>query len=123
VALTQHTGRINEDLITSVFEQLPAVTPESLLGEWRGNDFDTGHPGVQKNKELRWAGKSFVSVDDVKPMMVYDDAGRRVWNEQIGGARVSLILRCWLACSNKKIWHLAPRGEIQRGCFGGYDLQ
>jgi hypothetical protein len=60
-----------------------------LLGEWHGRDFNTGHPGVQKNKELRWAGKSFVSLDDVRPMMVFDASGNRVWKEEIGAARVS----------------------------------
>ncbi|KAL4937793.1 hypothetical protein BDV06DRAFT_202215 [Aspergillus oleicola] len=88
LALTRREGNVDESEVETVFQQLPAVSPELLLGEWHGRDLNTGHPGVQKNKELRWAGKSFVSLDDVKPMMVLDDSGNRVWKEEIGGARV-----------------------------------
>jgi hypothetical protein len=87
--LTRKSGRISEEEAFSAFDQLPSVCPESVIGEWRGYDLDTGHPGIQKNKDLKWAGKSFVTVDDVKPMMVFNDAGERVWKEDIGGARVS----------------------------------
>ncbi|KAJ0416449.1 hypothetical protein BJY00DRAFT_291575 [Aspergillus carlsbadensis] len=88
LALARREGNIKESEVGAVFEKLPPVSPESLLGEWHGRDLNTGHPGVQKNKELRWAGKSFVSLDDVKPMMVFDASGNRVWKEEIGAARL-----------------------------------
>ncbi|OGE55094.1 hypothetical protein PENARI_c005G02627 [Penicillium arizonense] len=88
IALTQATSIVSECDVEAVFHQLSPVSPESLLGEWRGADLNTGHPGVEKNKELKWAGKSFVSIDDVKPMMVYGDDGMRVWLEAIGSARL-----------------------------------
>ena len=66
------------------------VPLEVFQGEWKGAGVDTGHPGIQKNKELRWAGKTFRSPDDVDPMVLYDDEGKRVWKEDTGRARVSL---------------------------------
>jgi hypothetical protein len=73
-----------------------------LLGEWLGRNFDTGHPGVQKSDEIKWAGKSFVSYDDVKPMMVFDASGNRIWKEEIGAARVSFwSLMMWNMYWNK----------------------
>lgn len=61
-----------------------------MLGEWTGGHVETGHPGVAQLKEKRWAGKNFYSVDDVEPVMVYDDNNNRVWLEEFGKARVSL---------------------------------
>ncbi|KAJ5638204.1 hypothetical protein N7490_008083 [Penicillium lividum] len=81
IAFTQKKGKITEDEAATIFNDLPPVHPDS----------DTGHPGVEAKKETRWAGKSFVSVDDVKPMMVFDESGNRVWREDIGGARVREI--------------------------------
>jgi hypothetical protein len=98
LALIGREGNIKESEVDVVFNRLPPVSPESLFGEWLGRDFDTGHPGVRKNQELEWAGKSFVSLEDVKPMMVFDASGNRVWKEEIGGARVSFcrfVVRNW----------------------------
>ncbi|KAJ5772510.1 hypothetical protein N7520_003039, partial [Penicillium odoratum] len=78
--------------VAAIVNDLPPVHPDSLLGEWRGADLDTGHPGVEANKETRWAGKTFVSVDDIKPMMDFDERGNRVWREDIGGARYNGIV-------------------------------
>jgi hypothetical protein len=84
---------------------------KSLFGEWLGADLNSGHPGIKKNRDHKWAGKSFVSVDDVKPMMVYDDNGNRVWDGAVSGACVSLD-----DCPNGT-WHLLnlsldPRDQI-----------
>ena len=50
---------------------------------------DTGHPAHQRLTEVSWAGKDFHSVDDVDPVIVFDDNGKRVVSEAFGKARVS----------------------------------
>jgi len=88
ISLTKRDGKIGESEVEKVFGDLEPVPPEAMLGEWLGGSLDTGHPGNEKNKELRWAGKAFRSVDDVDPMVVYNDEGKRVWMESIGSARL-----------------------------------
>lgn len=67
----------------------PLPSREFLLGSWNGGGFDTGHPGYAGLAEARWAGKDFRGVDDVDPIMVYDDKKNRVYNEEWGHASVS----------------------------------
>jgi hypothetical protein len=40
------------------------------------------------NAKLGWAGKTFRSVDDVDPMVLHGEDGKRVWMESAGRARV-----------------------------------
>ncbi|KAI9739984.1 MAG: hypothetical protein M1818_005040 [Claussenomyces sp. TS43310] len=88
IALTKQSGHIDEQELEKVFEKLAPVSPDVFVGEWQGHSVDTGHPGVAKNKELRWAGKTFRGVDDVDPMVALDANGKRVWMEEIGHARL-----------------------------------
>jgi hypothetical protein len=69
---------------------LKPIKAEFLIGEWQGFDLDTGHPTAQKMVELHWAGKTFRDVDDVDPIVVYDQTtNERKWNPDWGHARVS----------------------------------
>jgi len=61
-----------------------------MVGEWKGGDFE-GHPGHEMLKQMKWAGKNFRSVDDVDPIIVYGDDGKRVWKEEWGHARVRQV--------------------------------
>lgn len=72
-----------------IFNGLKPVPPTFLLGEWDAGELETGHAGSKALRELRWAGKNFRSVDDGDPVMVVDEAGRRVKGEEWGGASVS----------------------------------
>jgi hypothetical protein len=61
-----------------------------MTGEWQGFDLPTGHPTAEKMVELHWAGKTFRGVDDVDPIVVYDQTtGERKWNADWGHAQVS----------------------------------
>jgi len=64
------------------------VTREFLLGEWKGGSFDTGHSTHKLLETNNWAGKNFRSVDDVDPIVLYEEEGKRVWCEQYGHAQV-----------------------------------
>ncbi|KAJ7643874.1 GXWXG protein-domain-containing protein [Roridomyces roridus] len=81
-------GKTTEEAATAIFDQLKPVPPSFLIGEWVGADFDTGHPATQALVALKWAGKLFRSEEDVDPIIVYDEEGKRVWLESYGHARI-----------------------------------
>lgn len=81
---------LSEAEVEKIFNALKPIKPSFLIGEWDGGGLDTGHPAYGKLKESRWAGKNFVSEDDGDPVMVLDDAGKRVFNEDWGHSSVSL---------------------------------
>lgn len=68
---------------------LQPIKPSFLIGDWDCGCLDTGHPGYKTLTEMRWAGKSFRAVDDADPIVVLDEADRRVVNEDWGHASVS----------------------------------
>jgi hypothetical protein len=91
INLTQITGHVDETAIADVFDHLKPVSPDFILGEWSGGSFDTGHPIHRTLRAKKWAGKSFRSTEDVDPMVLYDDAGKRYRSEDYGRARVSRV--------------------------------
>ncbi|KAJ7486175.1 GXWXG protein-domain-containing protein [Mycena galericulata] len=84
-------GITTEENATKIFDQLKAIEPSFLMGEWEGGDFDTGHPGTQALKAIKWAGKNFRSTEDVDPIIVYGEDGKRTFLESYGRARVREI--------------------------------
>jgi hypothetical protein len=90
--LAKAEGPVDEAAVANVFDQLKPITPDFLFGDWKGQSVNTGHP-LQKQLETgKWAGKHFKSVDDVDPVMIYQDDGSRVWNQEYGNARVRAFL-------------------------------
>jgi hypothetical protein len=81
-------GKTSESAVTNIFDQLKPIEPSFLMSEWEGGDFDTGHPASQALKAINWAGKTFRTEEDVDPMVVYGDGGKRVVLEAYGRARV-----------------------------------
>ncbi|KAI8215229.1 hypothetical protein K4K52_009655 [Colletotrichum sp. SAR 10_76] len=79
---------VKEADVAAVFDQLKPVSPNQLIGQWEGGSFDTGHPTHQQLRTFKWAGKDFRSVDDVDPIMVYGDEGKRTWLSDYGHARI-----------------------------------
>ncbi|WYZ41152.1 hypothetical protein EsH8_V_000047 [Colletotrichum jinshuiense] len=81
-------GHVDETQVAEVYDQLKPVAPGLLIGQWEGGSFDTGHPVHQQLRDFRWAGKDFRSIDDVDPIMRYEDDGKRTWLSDYGHARV-----------------------------------
>ncbi|KAF7348298.1 FAD binding domain-containing protein [Mycena sanguinolenta] len=81
-------GKTSEDVATKIFDQLKPIEPSFLMGEWEGGDFDTGHPVTQALKKINWAGKTFRTEEDVDPIVVHGEGGKRTCLEVYGGARV-----------------------------------
>jgi Domain of unknown function (DUF4334)/GXWXG protein len=72
--------------LDTLFDSLPAVSDEFMLGEWQGGVFNTGHPGEQQLQGLAWAGKSFRGRNDVDPIVSLAPDGTRQCNPVLGAA-------------------------------------
>lgn len=80
---------LKEPEVAEVFNALPPVSLDTLIGKWKGGGFDTGHSAHKRLSDYKWAGKDFHSVNEVDPIMVLDDQGNRNWLPDFGHARVS----------------------------------
>ena len=59
------------------FDSLPAVTVEEVLGRWRGEGVETGHPLDGVLERFGWYGKRFDGPDDVHPLVFRTSRGLR----------------------------------------------
>ncbi|WP_396595474.1 DUF4334 domain-containing protein [Brevundimonas sp. R86498] len=51
------------------FDTLAAVTPEVLIGTWRGTELPSGHPLDGLLAFYGWHGKAFMDADRVHPLL------------------------------------------------------
>jgi hypothetical protein len=77
--------------VLELFDDLPAVDPEEMRGDWDGNVVSTGHPGERQLDGLRWAGKTFRGPDDVDAIVVFDDSGARRPSDVMGAATLRRV--------------------------------
>ncbi|VUC32744.1 unnamed protein product [Clonostachys rosea] len=84
--LTKTTGVLKESEVQEVYDQLPPVSPDAMIGKWKGGSFNTGHPTHEQLTTFKWAGKDFRSVNDVDPIMGWDEKGGRNWFSDYGHA-------------------------------------
>ena len=70
-----------------------------MLGSWKGDEFHTGHKMNGQLAAARWYGKIFRSINDVEPIVCYDDEGKLFSNNDLslGGAT---------------LWDIEFRGEV-----------
>jgi hypothetical protein len=76
---------INTEELDEVFNALEPVACESILGKWKGGDFNTGHKGSTQLREMKWYGKTFNSFKDAKPLICYNERGELYSNQELGG--------------------------------------
>jgi hypothetical protein len=58
------------------FDRLPPVSPDGMLGRWRGSGLPTGSPLDGLLEAYGWYGKEFVDAETVHPLLFRDRAGR-----------------------------------------------
>ncbi|MFT5562799.1 MAG: hypothetical protein ACI9Z9_002684 [Litorivivens sp.] len=75
----------------AVYDALPVVDCEFMLGDWRGGCFSTGHKGEKMLAKLGWAGKRFAALNDVNPIMSLDDDGCLQVNPIMGTASLRRV--------------------------------
>lgn len=59
-----------------------------MIGDWEGGIINTDFPLPPLYGEGKWAGKNFKSLDEVHPMVLYDEHRKRYRAEEYGLARV-----------------------------------
>jgi hypothetical protein len=91
LARCQGGTRIPLPELADWFASLPPVDAGFMLGSWSGGVFNTGHPGEAMLDQIRWCGKEFNSTEDVAPIVVRDEQGRRVVSDVMGAARLRMI--------------------------------
>ncbi|GJP88382.1 hypothetical protein CBS63078_6696 [Aspergillus niger] len=79
--LVQTKGKVAPATLSNLFDQLPPLKPEQLLGSWNGGFFDTGHSVGPTLQRIGWIGKDFNTLDDVDPVIVLREGRRASWGQ------------------------------------------
>ncbi|RWA23289.1 hypothetical protein MBRU_00285 [Mycolicibacterium brumae DSM 44177] len=91
--------RVTEEQLDALWEILEAVRAEDILGDWKGSGFNTGHRMNDALTESRWYGKHLKTVNDVDPIVCYDDDGNLFSNTELSKGAATL-------------WDIEFRGEV-----------
>lgn len=67
--IAQLQAGVDLDRAVALFESLPPVSVEAILGRWRGSEVPTGHPMDGLLAVSGWYGKEFASADRVHPLL------------------------------------------------------
>jgi hypothetical protein len=75
----------------ALYDELPAVDLDEMVGDWEGRCIRTGHPDEAHLAQLAWAGKRVHGRDDVEPLICHDDGGGRVASAFVGSAALRRV--------------------------------
>ncbi|MCB4802196.1 hypothetical protein QO001_001457 [Methylobacterium brachiatum] len=62
-------GKATPEEAGAIFDALDPITTDFMLGTWKGEGFNTGHPSDGMLESSGWYGKSFESVDAANPLL------------------------------------------------------
>jgi hypothetical protein len=62
--------RTTTDDALALFDGLPSVRAEDILGTWKGRELATGHPMDGVLEHSGWYGKRFETLEKVHPLLV-----------------------------------------------------
>ena len=100
----EHGATVGEAL--GLFDALPAVTVEGMLGRWAGGEIPTGNPMDGLLGRFGWHGKRFDSPDDVHPL-VMDRAGGGTFSLDPALVPLPALLRYPAALRNASLARIA----------------
>jgi len=63
----------------ALFDSLPAVDPEFMIGTWHGAELPTGHPLDGMLAASGWWGKAFLDGETVHPLLFRTSDGAALW--------------------------------------------
>ncbi|KAB8236837.1 hypothetical protein ETB97_000596 [Aspergillus alliaceus] len=75
ITLVRQKQKTNVQDVAMVFDALPPIEPECLLGVWSGDLVETGHKDIKVIRDLNWAGKTVHTIDDVDLVIFSDENG------------------------------------------------
>lgn len=90
-ALAAAEGAVPVPAALALFDELPAVELDEMLGDWDGRCVPTGHPAEEHLAQLAWAGKRVHGRDEVHPLVCYDAFGGRVVSAFVGSATLRRV--------------------------------
>ena len=88
--LREQENDVSPTELDEVWAALETVDAADILGEWKGDDFATGHRLHDKLVASRWFGKTFNSVEDAKPLICRDEKGNLYSDIKGGNGEASL---------------------------------
>ncbi|MGH3578025.1 MAG: DUF4334 domain-containing protein [Mycobacterium sp.] len=88
----ERTDPITDAELDDYWASLRPATIDGMIGEWKGDGFNTGHKLNTALREARWFGKTFNSAADVKPLICLDADGNKFSNVELGNGEASLWL-------------------------------
>lgn len=69
-------GEITQEEAFAIFDALPTVEPEQMIGTWRGSDFKAHHPSDGQLTSSGWFGKRFKDLEWADPLVYYAADGK-----------------------------------------------
>ncbi|MFI2508925.1 DUF4334 domain-containing protein [Streptomyces sp. NPDC018972] len=88
--LREKDGPVDPCELDEIWAALATVRPEDILGEWKGGEFDTGHPLNGELAKAGWYGKTFAAVHDAKPLICRAESGELYSHVELGKGEASL---------------------------------
>ena len=85
--LKERTDQIADTELDDFWATLEPTTIETMIGEWRGGEFVTGHRMNGGLAKAKWFGKTFVSEFDVKPL-----CEASLWLEEFRGEVIATMV-------------------------------
>ncbi|MGM7647749.1 DUF4334 domain-containing protein [Nocardia sp. JW2] len=85
--------------LDEIWTRLRPARAEDILGQWRGDAFQTGHRLCKALPASRWYGKTFLALDDAKPLICRAEDGTLFSNIEMGQGEATL-------------WNIEFRGEV-----------
>ncbi|MEM8500283.1 MAG: GXWXG domain-containing protein [Pseudomonadota bacterium] len=91
--MKQTNTTMTTDEAIALFDQLAPATPEQMIGNWRGEGVNTGHPMDGMLESSYWYGKSFDGPEAVHPLVHHMPVwGRLSVNPALVPMRLATIL-------------------------------
>lgn len=78
--------------LLALFDALPPVHVDDVVGAWLGAGVPTGHPFDGLLERLGWHGKRFAGTEDGYPL-VFRGAGGALWSLDPGRLPLALLVR------------------------------
>lgn len=97
--LREQTEGVSTAELDALWTRLRPARTDDILGEWRGDAFQTGHPLCRALPASRWYGKTFLAVDDAKPLICRAEDGTLFSDVELGQGEATL-------------WNIEFRGEV-----------
>lgn len=74
-AAAQQVGRVSPDDALALYDALEPIETDFMIGAWKGEGFETGHPLDGVLERCHWHGKRFDSAEHVHPLVFRKASG------------------------------------------------